>query len=263
MSISKWLDKVAVQQHQIERKARKGDFEDKADDESFYTLLDLYEKGYDRVTWVATDDEKTCKLCNFYSDHETTWRLHDFLHLAKTSSYRSELSITAARPVPSGPWADLDDSDKLWVLRTPNTAYNYVLRTDNFTDVPEDVLKKISESVLVSEIFAEVFMESEDTEELPKIIIDTIARDATWVDWFHRNYKNKGNFPKQLVFKGMDESEDASYINEVRPLDYNTSLLQHEAPIFEHSHVGCRCQLKVWKSDNPSDVVYVDATTAL
>lgn len=252
MSISKWLDEAAVQQHRIERKARKGNFEDKEDDESFYTLLDLYEKGYDMVTWIVTDHEARCELCKFYDSHQTTWRLSEFLGLTRVASQNNLIHIIAA---PNKPWVELEDSEKLQVLRTPITAYNYAKRM-GYINIPEEVAEEISKDLTVAEYFTEGFLDSNETDKLPNSIVNAIANDASFVERLARDKEKQPNFPEDLKqFKGRTEEEIALEDQK----NFNATLLRYNAPLFEHSHCNCACQLMVWKSDNPSDIVYVDA----
>ena len=249
MSISKWLDMVAIKQHQIERNA--ANYNAKNRDNTFDTLMELYEKGYDMVTWVVTDHEAKCDLCKFYGSHQTTWRLAEFLNLDKFASYRADITITAAI---YEPWNELDDSDKLAILRTPQTAYNYAKHL-GYVDVPEEVIEKISENETVSEYFLEGFLSTTEEYTVPLTIIDAVGGDAPFVDRLFRELGGQKNYPEQLKFRGMTEKEVALMDQE----DFNISRLKHNAPLFEHSHVGCKCQLLVWKSYDPTEVVYVDA----
>lgn len=252
MSISKWLDTVVVKQHQIERKAGKGNPVLKDKDYSFEVLKDLYDKGYDYVTWIRTNHEAKCALCQFYDTHETTWRLADFLGLARLASEESDIMITAAV---WGPWEELDDSEKLSVLRTPKTAYNYAVRM-GILNMPEEVLEKIVEDDYTVRSYIQDFLNITDTEPVPKIIIDEVGGDGYFVDKLYRAYSNQDNYPEELKFRGMTEVE----VSKRDQRYYNTTYLIHNAPLYEHSHVGCKCQLMVWKSKDPEDIVFVDAS---
>lgn len=261
MSISKWLDKVAVQQYQIERKARKGNFDPKIKDDTFYVLLDLYEKGYDMVTWIVTDHEAKCELCKFYDSHQTTWKLSEFLGLTRTAEQSNLMYITAA---PNKPWVELDDSEKLEVLRTPITAYNYAKRI-GYINTPEEVLEELSKDLVMAEYFLDGFLETTETETVPKIIVDRVAYDAPYVERTFRELGGQDNFPSQLKFKGMTEEEVAledqkNWNDTLLKERVDTSGAKSYTPLYDHSHVGCKCQLMVWKSYEPTDMVYVDAS---
>ena len=246
---SSWLDKIALRQNQIELQA--ANHNPKQQDNSFYVLLDLLEKGYDMVSWVRTDDEPACDLCKFYNDHKTTWRLSEFLGLTRSASLDKGILITAAI---EGPWEELDDSDRIAVLRTPLSAYTYA-KGLGFVSVPEEVVEEISKDLTVSEYFLEGLLESSETEKVPAKIIDTVGGDAPFIDRLNRNLGGQRNYPEQLKFRGATEEEVALEDQK----GWNTTLLRYDSPLYEHAHINCKCQLMVWKSDNPSDVVYVDA----
>lgn len=260
----KWLTKVALQQNQIELQAANRN--PKAQDNTFYVLLDLYEKGYDMVTWVRTDGEPDCKLCQFYDSHQTTWRLSEFLGLTRTAEQDNDIEKVAAA---DKPWVDLDDSEKLDVLRTPITAYNYAKRL-GFQDVPSEVVEEIAKDLTVSEYYVSKFLEEYETGDIPKKIVDTVGYDASFVDRIQRDYQNQDSYPKELKFRGATKEEVAlmdqegwnnTLLERHKWVDeQGNTILRHEAPLFEHSHINCKCQLMVWKSSNPSDVVYVDAS---
>ena len=246
---SSWLDKIALRQNQIELQA--ANHNPKQQDNSFYVLLDLLEKGYDMVSWVRTDDEPACDLCKFYNDHKTTWRLPEFLGLTRSASLDKGILITAAI---EGSWEELDDSDRIAVLRTPLSAYTYA-KGLGFVSVPEEVVEEISKDLTVSEYFLEGLLESSETEKVPAKIIDTVGGDASFIDRLNRNLGGQRNYPDQLKFRGATEEEVALEDQK----GWNTTLLRYDSPLYEHAHINCKCQLMVWKSDNPSDVVYVDA----
>lgn len=246
----KWLTKVALQQNQIELQA--ANHNPKAQDNTFYVLLDLYEKGYDMVTWLVTDHEAKCKLCQFYDSHQTTWRLSEFLGLTRTAEQDNDIEKVAAA---DKPWIDLDDSEKLDVLRTPITAYNYAKRL-GFQDVPDEVIEEIAKNLNVSEYYVSDVLDSSEVDSIPNKIVDRVGYDASFVDRIFRDYGGQTNFPEELKFKGGTEEEVALEDQK----NWNSTLLKYEAPLFEHTHPGCKCQLMVWKSSNPSDIVYVDAS---
>lgn len=246
---SSWLERVTLEQNKIELQAANHNPKEK--DNTFYILLDLFDKGYDMVSWVVTDHETKCELCTFYNNHKTTWRLSEFLGLTRQATINSDITITAAY----GAWEELDDSDKLKILRTPNTAYSYAKSLD-FDRVPEQVIEEISKNETLSEYFLERFLSVNEVDTVPQSIIDAVGSDAPFVDRLFRELGNQSNFPKDLKFRGMTEEEIALEDQK----NWNSTALRYEAPLFEHSHPGCKCQLMVWKSDNPSDVVFVDAT---
>lgn len=249
---SSWLDKIALRQNQIELQA--ANYNSKQPDNTLPILMELLEQGYDMVSWVKTDGEPDCELCNFYNNHKTTWRLSEFLGLTRASLEKG-IQITAAdTPV----WEELEDSDKLAILRTPASAYKYAKKL-GFKNIPEDVIEEISKDLTVSEYFVEGFLDSNETDKLNSLIVDIVGEDAAFVDRLFRDKGKQSNYPQELKFRGMTEEEVALEDQK----NFNASLLKHNAPLFEHSHVGCLCQLMVWKSKNPSDVVYVDAAGSI
>lgn len=249
---SSWLDKIALLQNQISLQA--ANYNSKLPDSTFPVLMELLEQGYDMVSWVVTDHEPACKLCRYYNDHKTTWRLSEFLGLTRASLERG-IHIIAA-PLA---WEELDDSDKLSILRTPMSAYKYA-KSLGFKNIPEEVVEEISKDLTVSEYFTEGFLDSNETDKLPNSIVDTIAEDASFVERLARDKEKQPNFPEDLKqFKGRTEEEIALEDQK----NFNATLLRYNAPLFEHSHCNCACQLMVWKSDNPSDIVYVDAAGSI
>lgn len=246
---SSWLDKIALRQNQIELQA--ANYNSKQPDNTLPILMELLEQGYDMVSWVKTDGEPDCELCNFYNNHKTTWRLSEFLGLTRASLEKGIQIIAADTPV----WEELEDSDKLAILRTPMSAYKYA-KSLGFKNIPEEVVEEVSKDLTVSEYFTEGFLDSNEIDKLPNSIVDTIAEDASFVERLARDKEKQPNFPEDLKqFKGRTEEEIALEDQK----NFNATLLRYNAPLFEHSHCNCACQLMVWKSDNPSDIVYVDA----
>lgn len=246
---SSWLDKIALLQNQISLQAAE-------QDNTFPVLLELLEQGYDMVSWVTTDHEPACELCQYYNNHKTTWRLSEFLGLTRASLERG-IHIIAA-PLA---WEELDDSDKLSILRTPMSAYKYA-KSLGFKNIPSEVIEEISRDLIVSEYFTEGFLDinTEKDDKLPDSIVNTIANDASFVERLARDKEKQPNFPKDLKqFRGRTKEEVALEDQK----NFNATLLRYNAPLFEHSHCNCACQLMVWKSKDPSNVVYVDAAGSI
>ena len=83
-----WLQTLSV----IAGNENSGNHSTKLPDDSLDYLIELLNKGYDRVTWVGSARDKAeNEICQRYDSNQTTWSLKSFLNIA--GSFKS-LSIT-------------------------------------------------------------------------------------------------------------------------------------------------------------------------
>lgn len=231
--------------------ANSGNRNPKDPDQSFDVLMDLLNKGYDRVQWVLSHrDKEPGEICTVMDQMNTTWDLRSFLNI--TAKLKDGINITAAE----GDWDSMSDEERLEVINTAQSAYDYA-KQHNFDNLPKDVVDTIAEDVDWADRFITQFLKRETVADVPTEIVNAVAANGDLAAYLNDLYGDQDNFPKML----KEISQGAGgFVREVgKEYGMGESGLHHRAPIFEHSHVGCKCYLAVFKSDNPSDVVFVSA----
>lgn len=232
-----------------------GNHNPKLPDNSLAYLMELLEQGYDRVEWVGSDrDKEEGEICEYYDSHRTTWDLASFLNMHKESSKRNDIEITAAQL-----YEDMSDDDKLKVLNSPLSAYKYA-KSQKFKNVPLEVVDVISEDVGWTEAYINGFLNNNKTEEVPSTLVDTILSNLTtevdFVGHILHYFGYQDNTPMRF-FDAIGDSKTVDSLIEEKPKFIGEPNLDHDAPIYSHSHVQCGCMLYCYRSDNPSDGVFV------
>ena len=241
-----WLQTLSV----IAGNENSGNHSPKLPDDSLDYLIELLNQGYDRVTWVGSARDKAeNEICQRYDSNQTTWSLKSFLNIA--GSFKS-LSITKQAKSKD------EYTEQQWmdIITDPSRALKFA-RENNFQNLDEDIIDAISKDDIVSNRFVNQFLKVKRTDSIPQAIVNATLNDADAVYYLADIYSENQNLPVEYkeMTKGMQVGEEAVY----GPYTSSDANIPYNAPIYSHSHVECKCFLKVWKSTDPSDVVYVDA----
>ena len=230
----------------------------KPQDMSLDTLIMLLNEGYDRVTWIGSDRDKAeNEICQRYDSNQTTWSLEAFINV--NADYLGGIQKTAAL---SKEDYSIDEWQEL--LTSPGRALKYA-QQHNFQDLPQEVIDSIAEDGLSSYRFVNRFLKVNQTDPIPQSIVDATLSDEDQLDYLYEIYKDQPNFPDTYrdMYEGVarDRQREVHYHNNQKgtKFDKSNAKIPFDAPIFSHSHVGCQCYLKVWKSTDPDDCVFVDA----
>lgn len=250
-----WLNTIQVL---AKGNSNSGNRQPKPQDMSLDTLIRLLNEGYDRVTWVGSDrDKEENEICKKYDDNQTTWSLEAFINV--NASVISGIKVVATKSR-----EDYSDSDWSKLVSNPGRALKYA-QEHNFEDLPQEIIDSIATDDLTSYRFVNRFLKVNTTDAVPEPIVQKTLSDADSITYLYDIYKDNPNLP--IDYKEMSRginNEDGSrshYFNNQKgtTFDRNNTNIPFDAPIFSHSHVGCQCYLKVWKSTDPDDCVFVDA----
>lgn len=239
-------------------------------DQSITILLDLYNQGYDRVEWKGSDrciaDADTEEICRRYNDAHTTWTLRDFLCI--TSGYSVGIPKTAAKyDYYTTEWDMLREDQKQDILKTPTNSFRYACAMD-YVNLPDEVYNSIARNGNISGNFIYRWLKEKLTDNIPQVIVDSAVADPdgnSWVYYIIDNFRSEHNLPHEFdkFLSGgtsenthKDRTEGHTYTEE--DSDLPDFFGAGRAPIYSHSHVGCKCFLKVYKSTDPSDMVIVN-----
>lgn len=254
-----WLNSLEVTAGNENSGDRKTD---KPQDMSLDYLIDLLNEGYDRVTWVGSDrDKQANEICQRYDSNNTTWSLEAFINV--NAGYLKGIKVTAAMSK-----EDYDEADWNKLVSSPGSSLKYA-QQHGFTDLPKEIIDSIASDDLTAYRFVSRFLKVNQTDTIPQPIVDTTLSDADSIAYLYDIYRDNPNLPveyKEMSIGIDDETEDgrkyrSHFFNNQEGTKFtrDNSKIPYEAPIFAHSHVGCQCFLAVWKSKDPSDVVFVDA----
>lgn len=107
-----------------------------------------------------------------------------------------------------------------------------------------------------------VFLNNNKTEEVPSVMVDTILSNITtevdFVGHILHYFGNQENTPMRF-FDAIGDSKTVDILIEDKKKLPGTPNLEHNAPIYEHGHVNDACYLWVYRSDDPSDGVFVNS----
>lgn len=249
---SSWLNEIIIKGYHLGIIAENHN--PKVPDNSLAQLVELLEQGYDRVEWMGSDrDKESGEICQHYDSNRTTWDLASFLNIAKESSENSDINIIAAS------FDEMSEEEKLKIVSNPASAYRYA-KKNRFQDIPLEITDVIAEDVGWTEAFINGFLNNNIDDEIPAKMISTIIQNLTteadFIAHILHYFGTQDNVPERFRNALGDSSSADSMIQE-NPSNIGDPNLMHNAPIYEHSHVGCNCFLAVYKSDDPSDVVFV------
>ena len=65
------------------------------------------------------------------------------------------------------------------------------------------------------------------------------------------------NIQADVIAVENEKGEPVQRMVFTKKYDGSQSYLQHDAPLYEHSHVGCSCRLACYKSTDPGDIIFV------
>lgn len=235
-----------------------GNHNPKPNDMSLDTLLMLLNEGYDRVTWIGSDRDKASnEICQKYDTNQTTWSLEAFINV--NASYIGGMTKNAIMGK-----EDYSDEDWQNLVLSPGRALKYA-QEHNFEDLPQEIIDSIAEDGLTSYRFVTRFLKVNQTDPVPETIVESTLSDEDQIDYLYDIYGEQPNFPSTYrdMYEGTnrDRKREVHYHNNQKGTHFERSNanIPFDAPIFSHSHVGCQCYLKVWKSTDPNDCVFVDA----
>lgn len=240
------------------------------DDMTLPILVDLYNQGYDRVEWVGSDrciaEDDTDEICHRYDSDKTTWTLRDFLCI--TSGFNFGIPKKAyKRTWLEKDWSMLTDEQKADVLRTPTNAFNYACSLD-YTNIPEEVIEAVAQSTWASGNLVYRWLKNNAKGPIPQPLVDAAVNEigsgpkSDWVYYISENFRNNPNLPHEfdMFLKGEDTENTYKEKAEGHKYTISDTHVPFDAPMYSHSHVGCKCFLRVYKSTDPADQVLIDAT---
>lgn len=224
----------------------------KSPDLSLDYLIDLLNEGYDRVTWVGSDrDKQANEICQRYDEAQTTWTLESFLNL-HSASLSDMIQITGKE---KGEYSEEQWED---IISNPSKSLKFA-RENNFADLPLEIIESIASDLDVSQRFVNQFLNRNDVDKIPQQIVDTTLSDPASMHYIVENFEGQSNVPEEYKDMTRGMSAPTQLVDKGHTFSSGDAVLPFGAPIFSHSHVGCQCFLAVWKSKDPSDVVFVDA----